>query len=349
MSIQNLEKISSKINRIKDLEYFCAKDNKKYFYINLQITTRCNFNCYYCTDLHNNKIQDIEFNYNNFEFLFKTIKKYTSKPIYLWVYGGEPFLYYHFEKFMDNITNILEKDDILELVSNFSLPYELYNSFAKKYNNKNVIITGSYHNTQEHNFFSYLKKAIMFNSYKMLNCATLMINSHKKDLTKEYEMGYCIKDHINFSPLICPDINNNPPDSFNNDITYELKQVENDTHINLYKEHSYEFSDSLKYKILNDDNIYSTSKFEMWLNKANCFKDMYCDIGKERIVMKHDGTFYTCFNEIYVVDREPESIFNINNNDCIQKIEDYFSDLKSYKCRYDHCLFDFEHLKSRNN
>ena len=333
-------------NRIKNLEYFGARNNKDYFYVNLQITLRCNYNCYYCSDLHNNKISDIEYNYNNFKFLFETIRKYTNKSIYLWIYGGEPFLYSYFNNFVSNISDLLESGDKAELISNFSLPYDIYLNFAKKYYQKNFIISCSYHNTQEKDFISFLKKVLMFESYGMLNCVSMMINS-KKEFVNEYDMGYCIRNRFNYSPLISPSINGEPPEKFGSDPLYELKYIDKEK-IDFYKNYSYEFSDILYYKLINNNTPFFISKYKMWLNKLNCFYNMKCNIGKERIVMNHDGLFYNCFNEIYVKNRKKNIIFDINsfNKDFII---DYFKNLSPITCIYNKCLFDFEHLKFLKN
>lgn len=333
------------INKIKNLEYFGAINNKNYFYINLQITMKCNFDCYYCSDLHNNKLSDFEFNYDNFKILFDEIRKQTKKPIYLWVYGGEPFLYSKFDIFINKITDLLNKDDKLELVSNFSFPFDYYKKFAIKYKNKNVIITGSFHNTQNKDFYDYLKKALMFDSFNMLNCATIMLNSKLDDFEKYYNLGYCIKDHLNFSPLISPTINGTPPEKFGKDPLYELNYINKINNIEKYKLYSYEFSKSLKYKLINNDTIFYTSKYEMWVNNCNNFSGMFCNVGKERITMEYTGTFFTCFNEIY--SKERNSIFNINDLDFKNKVKEYFKELRPYLCKYNNCVFDFEHLKFR--
>lgn len=53
--------------------------------IEIRLTQRCNFNCHYCTDLHNNNVEHIPFDFEGFDDLLSRI----DDP-HVFIYGGEP-------------------------------------------------------------------------------------------------------------------------------------------------------------------------------------------------------------------------------------------------------------------
>lgn len=53
--------------------------------IEIRLTQRCNFNCHYCTDLHNNAVTHVPFDFAGFDIL---LSKVTDPRVF--IYGGEP-------------------------------------------------------------------------------------------------------------------------------------------------------------------------------------------------------------------------------------------------------------------
>ena len=110
-----------KYKKIKNLENFKGVDEPTHFTIELRPTTKCNYNCFYCTDLHINENKIVRLNENNLVKIIYSIKKYTKKDIHIFVCGGEPTVYPYLTELLNIVTKNLDKNDFIEIQSNLGM------------------------------------------------------------------------------------------------------------------------------------------------------------------------------------------------------------------------------------
>ena len=136
--LQQLIVLKTSTNKI-NFNKVLLKINKSIHKIKLAITTQCNFACRYCFVKKTNE-----------QMYFDTAKKAVDLLLFtkgedklLSIYGGEPFLYFHFiEKICSygiSMAKYLKKRLTISVCTNFSLAREKHILFLKKYNIKLII------------------------------------------------------------------------------------------------------------------------------------------------------------------------------------------------------------------
>jgi len=90
------------------------------FNVEIRPTTKCNYNCYYCTSNRNNANDIIKLNTDNICSIIEVARKHSGKKIYVYVVGGEPTVYTHLLEFVNEISNSLQSGDYIEIQTNLS-------------------------------------------------------------------------------------------------------------------------------------------------------------------------------------------------------------------------------------
>jgi MoaA/NifB/PqqE/SkfB family radical SAM enzyme len=351
----NLEYIDDKTNRIKDLISFGQQQD--YFYIDFRLTTRCNYACYYCIDMHNNYNKIYDFNLDNLRLLVRLLLKNEKVP-YFFIYGGEPTLHSQLFKIIKVLGQELYNIGMIEVQSNLSLDKNYIKKLCKigsKYSN--FILSGSYHNNNNFNLF--LEKCLLIKQYKCLGKITFMYNSKNNILDEFYKTFYLLgRGHVEISPLISGNVIEDPIDGQNSPF-YEIEYIYEHENIDKFSNHSYFFQKVIPYKIKDNNETFYTSRAEIWYNKANNFIDMNCMVNKERLIINYDGQIYSCFNDmfnsltsVFNEYERPRSYCHLNDPTMNEEKFDYYLKHRfdcDIKCLYRKCFFELEHQKFINN
>ena len=302
------------------------------FTIEVRLTSKCNYNCYYCTDLHYNKVPFVIHNVKHICELINTAYEHLNKPIYMYIYGGEPTIYPYLFDYIDGLFEGVNKNVkfTFDIQSNLALKNDWWEKFCKRYadNNQTMKVCGSYHNTQT-NISTFIKKAIILKKYGMLNMLSFMYNS-KKDVMKDFKFATKVigTDHCE----VCPLIDSKVSQPIESDIA-EVSYIEKNEDINELKQHSFFFDDTIPV-----DNQ-KRSRFSFWLENDNTFTGYRCNAPLDRIVVDWDGSSFTCESHLF---SDTPPVFNINNDN---NYTEYFSNLKPTICKFEKCFFNIESKK----
>ena len=319
-------------------EKFGVVDHE-HFTIELRPTTKCNYNCYYCTDLHINSNPVYDINQDAIVELVKSAKYNTKKPIHIYICGGEPTLYSKLESLVICLSQELTTPDYITIQTNLSKPLKWLKKFthALKNNNLKIKLNCSYHNTQETNILGYIGKCLFLKSVSMLGVVSLAFNQ-RKDVVTDYEKmvemigeAYC-----EIVPLINASVDQDPKKGNNSD--HDIDHINN-----LFKESELEptghfFRRTLPYTLGNVED--TVSRNEMWLTRRNNFMGYKCDVSKNKLYVDWDGNCYSCFNYQFA---EKPPLFHISMTD---KFDNYFSNISCIDCPFKTCFFDLEYLKT---
>ena len=148
--------------------------------IELRLTEHCNYNCSYCTDLHNNNTKDINI---DFIGLINLIKEFNNPDIF--IYGGEPTIH---KDFNDLITALSQTVCTIIVQTNGSNP-EIIKAL-----DKSILINYSYHYEN-----ITLKKFISNISGTNINEIAYMNNNDLKDY---HILKTIFKEKVQYCPLI---------------------------------------------------------------------------------------------------------------------------------------------------
>lgn len=302
------------------------------FTIEVRLTSKCNYNCYYCTDLHYNKVPFVVHNVKHICELINTAYKHFNKPIYLYIYGGEPTIYPHLFDYIDGLIEGVDCNVEIEIdiQSNLSLKKSWWNKFCNKYSDKNhyIKICGSYHNTQT-NIYKFIEKALILKKYNMLNMISFMYN-RKKSVIPDFNFATKILGYEHCE--ICPLIDSRVSQPLESDIA-EVSYIKENEDINDFKKHSFFFNDTIPV-----DNQ-KKSRFDFWLSNDNTFTGYLCNTPLDRIVIDWDGSCFFCESHLF---SDTPPVFNINNEN---NYTEYFSNLKPTICKFKKCFFNIESKK----
>jgi organic radical activating enzyme len=323
------------------MKYSTVGEDQDIFTIEVRLTSKCNYNCYYCTDLHYNKVPFVVHNVKHICDAINAAYTVFKKPIYLYIYGGEPTIYPHLNEYLDGLIEYVNCDvDItIDIQSNLSLKVDWWKNFCEKYQKINHYfkICGSYHNTQT-TIHGFLNRALLLKKYNMLNKITFMYNKHKCVMD---DFNTAIKllglEHCEISPLI--DSRVSQPKDSNID---ELEYINNKENINSLKSHSFFFNECIPVQQKNG-SLLKKSRFDFWINNDNVFTGCKCYTPLDRLVIDWDGSAFYCESHLF---SESNPIFNINNkNDYLT----YFKDVKPTTCAFKKCFFNIESKKIDND
>lgn len=309
------------------------------FTLEVRLTTKCNYNCYYCTDLHNNKNPITLLSSTNVCLLIQSITKIIKLPIHLFIYGGEPTIYPHIDGFINDILEYITSNKLsvfVELQTNLSRDSKWITSFCERYKIYNEIfsVSCSFHNT-ESKILSFVKKCLILKKYNLLHKVTFMYNK-RECVMPDFNTGISIlgTKYCEVSPLI-----DSKTSQVVSDVT-ELQHIQSREKIDKLAEHSFFFKKNIECKDDQKGEHY-TSRFELWLHNKNTFHGYACRVAMERLVIDWDGNCYKCFNEMFA---DVPPVFNIN---AIVDYDEYFSNVKIVVCPFAKCFFDLEHKKTK--
>jgi organic radical activating enzyme len=321
------------------MKYKKIGEDANVFTLEVRLTSKCNYNCYYCTDLHYNKVPIVIHNVKNICGLINSAFKIFKKPINVYIYGGEPTIYPHLYDYIDGLIEGVDcnVEIQIDIQSNLSLKKDWWNKFCKKYSDKNhyIKICGSYHNTQT-TIHSFLNKCILLKKYKMLNMITFMYNK-KKNIMNDFYLALKLlgKEHCELSPLIDSKVSQ-PKQG---DVT-ELKYLNDNENINELKKYSFFLDKNIP--VVDDNNNKSKkSRFDFWLNNENTFTGCKCNTTYDRIIIDWEGSAFFCESHLF---SNKKSIFNINEN---FNYDVYFKNLTPVICKFKKCFFSIESLKEK--
>ena len=324
--------------KIENLKNFEGVDKPTHFTIELRPTTKCNYNCFYCTDLHINENNIVRLNEENLVKVVKSIKKYTKKDIHIFVCGGEPTVYPYLTDLLNTVVKSFNDNDYIEIQSNLGMSYNKLTKFINKIDCINKIkISASYHNTQCKNYPSFIKKCLYLKNLEMLKMISYGYNS-KKSVIKDFELGLKVigEEHCEIVPLINASVDQDL--SKGNQTYKEIDFLNEFEQVNTWKDHSHFFDNQLKYT-LKTGKEHTTNINEMWKKRSNNFLGTKCSIPKWKIYIDWDGNAYKCFNEQF---SPLQPVFNINED---YDFNNYFKTLKCMDCCFTTCFFDMEYRK----
>ena len=319
------------------MKYKTVGEDQDIFTIEVRLTSKCNYNCYYCTDLHYNKVPFVKHNTKNMCDLINAAYNIFKKPIYIYIYGGEPTIYPHLYSYLDALVEGIQCDvDItIDIQSNLSLKLDWWKKFCERYKSVNhyLRICGSYHNTQT-TIHDFLSKAVLLKKYGMLNVITFMYNKQKNVLSDfNVAVKFLGSEHCEISPLI--DSRVSQPKESNIDELVYIKENEN---IDEFKEHSFFFNENIPVQE-GDGQFKKRSRFDFWLTNDNTFTGCLCSSPLDRLVIDWDGSAFYCESHLF---SETPPIFNVNETN---DYEAYFKSVQPVKCAFKKCFFNIESKK----
>lgn len=324
---------------IENLSEF-GREQHDYFVIDIRPTTKCNYDCYYCKDLHNNTNPITKLNTNNIKSLMTAARRAHKKNIHVYIYGGEPTLYSNLIDFVNEIGEACEKNDLIEIQSNLSRGMDWFKQFGKKLTCRwNVKISASYH-SQQASMGSFIKTCMFLKKKRFLNVVTYMYNRRTKEPIKEFKRLQLIigKEYCEISPLISSTLDQNP--KRNNNTCTEIDHIFENEDVSLFAEHSFMFNKTIPY-ILDDGTELHTARAYMWKSRENNFKGYSCTVNFNKIYIDWNGECYQCINNLLT---STGSVFNIND---MKTFDRYFKNMSCINCVFDKCFFDLEYKKSK--
>ena len=319
---------------IPDLVKFGAESDT--YTIEIRPTTKCNYNCYYCVDLHNNKNPILEIDIQSVCDMIRTVKSVLHKKIRVYIYGGEPTLYPHLLELINGLSSVCEDGDLIEIQSNFSRKVEYFKPLCKQIQNKHLVrFCGSYHNTHT-NITKFLQVCLFLKKHWFLNMVTFMYN-RKKDVMKDFELARKLlgDEHCELSPLISSTIDQDP--NRNNGTDKEIDHMFENVDCDDLRKHSFMFDDNITYETISGKH--KTSRANMWKQRNYNFKGMRCSIMKDKIYIDWDGAAYKCINDLL---NKQSAVFNVN---ATPDYTAYYSNVSCFECPHTRCFFDMEYEK----
>ena len=313
----------------------------EYYTIEIRPTSKCNYNCYYCTDLHINSNPICSFDHDNFRRLIEVARAATKKKIHVFVCGGEPTVYKDLHNMINTIVGAFVDGDYITVQSNMFKSLKWWEEFTNKLtNHESVIINGSYHNTQQISLPDYINKCLFLKSKQLLGMVSFGYNQ-RKHVVNDYIMarntlGDC---HCEITPLINASVDQDPNkgnESDNDiDILYDTEDM------GAFADYGHFFKPLLKYTT--SDKTEYVTRASMWKTRFNNFKNYKCSVSKHKIYVDWDGSCYKCFNEQFANNKPA---FNVNN---IKQMQKFYTDLKCMDCPFTTCFFDMEYEKVKQD
>ena len=322
---------------IPDLVSFGSESD--IYTIEIRPTTKCNYNCYYCEDLHNNKNPNLQLDADSVVALIQSAKAHLHKPVKIYLYGGEPTMYSGLLDLINILSNACDDNDLIEIQSNFSRPQKWFENICEQIENKRrVRFSGSYHNTQT-SITKFLRVCMYLKHTWFLNMVTFMYN-RRKSVIKDFELARRLlgEKHCELSPLISSTIDQNP--ALNNNTHTEIDYIYEHEDCEKFYKHSFMFDNMIPYETIEGEK--HTSRAMMWKLRNYNFKGMKCSIKKDKIYIDWDGSAYKCINDLL---GSQSSQFNVNDS---PDYDEYFSTVTCFECPHTRCFFDMEYEKHPN-
>lgn len=322
---------------IPDLVQFGSESDA--YIIEIRPTTKCNYNCYYCSDLHNNKNPILEVNTSSICDMIRSVKLILKKRVRVYIYGGEPTLYPHLLDLINKITSVCDDNDLVEIQSNFSRGVDWFKPICKKLQYKKIVrFSGSYHNTHT-TITKFLKVCLFMKKNWLLNMVTFMYN-RKKCVMSDFNLACKLlgHKHCELSPLISSTIDQD--ESKNNGTSHEIDYMFKSENCDDFYQHSFMFDNNIPYETTKGKH--KTSRAMMWKLRNYNFNGMRCSIKKDKIYIDWNGAAYKCINDLLAGISE---LFNINDH---PDYDEYYNNVTCFECPHTRCFFDMEYEKLPN-
>lgn len=321
------------INKIANLKEFGGIERDDAFAVDFRLSSKCNYNCWYCKDLHDNKKPNYKIDLDKLSKFFKTF----NRKLAVFIYGGEPTTHPQFLEVVRTISESISEDSFVEVQTNLSLSKT---KILELKGIRKTSILASYHH-KECDFKDFLDKSLCAKG--ILKQITIMYQSDLADEIlekfKRIKMLFRQGDGVavELMPLLCGSVEEKEDQPYREiDKFYEDKRA-----LDISNSGSYG-GRPLK-GIKDDGEVFYSRPNDLWKNRENCFKGMMCNVSIERIIINYDGSCFKCFNEIFDLNAKPEYNLFIQDNP-----EDYIRSLAVMRCPYDKCFFEFTHKKFKD-
>jgi organic radical activating enzyme len=315
--------------------------NHKYYTIELRPTTKCNYNCYYCTDLHINSNPIINISIEHIQYLITKAKASISKPLHVFICGGEPTMYPGLIDLVNGITEVFTDVDYVTIQTNMSKKLKWFEHFVESIDTRHVKINGSYHNTQPTcNITDVICKCILLRSHNVLGVVSFGYNKIKNVKDDYLRAREVVGDqYCEIVPLINNRVDQKPNiEGSGNDIDH-LYEVED---MSEFEQYGHFFQHLLKCETRQGD-VKFERRSDLWLRRDNNFLGSKCHVSKFKLYVDWDGNCYNCFNKQYT-DLVPDA--NISDK---KSIDQYYTKLGCIDCKFTTCFFDLEYKKERQD
>lgn len=148
--------------------------------IEIRLTERCNFDCWYCSDLHNNEKSNVPFDFQGFEKLLSSIDDPS-----VFIYGGEPTQHPECKK----LTDYLADKEIPTTLQTNASSRRILETIDRRIN-----ISASYHS-------SIMKLSKFVRNIKGLNISEIAFMADAPD-EEYYKLKKVFKDKVQYCPII---------------------------------------------------------------------------------------------------------------------------------------------------
>jgi len=310
----------------------------------LRPTSKCNYNCYYCTDLHINSNPIFNLPIENLLQLIDTAYSKVNMKIHVFICGGEPTLYNEIQTLLKTLMLHMVNIGRITVQTNMSRSVKWFENLCSKLplHLNNLQINGSYHNTQDGvKITDYIKKCMFLKGNNILGMVSFGYNKHL-NVIKDYRRAVKLlgSEHCEITPLINASVDQHPGkgNGSGSDIDHIYK-VENMSDLETT---GHFFSKTLPYETISGEHK-KTSRADMWLTRNNNFISYKCAVSKYKLYVDWDGNCYKCFNEQFSPVKPAFHITQIN------PMQEYFNDMKCMLCPFTTCFFDLEYEKIKSN
>lgn len=302
-----------------------------YLIIDWQPTSICNFSCNYChPDNYNGnwKDHDLDDCINFVNYINENNN--SERKLFFNINGGEPTLWKNLDKFCEHIKK-LDKDNIIRLITNGTRGT---NWWLDRSNLIDMVIV-SIHMDQS-------KKEIIAEKFNNLYKSGVDVNLHVMMDIQRFDSSldtykYLYKNlngpGLSFRPLRV-EIGSHYMQPYTDDQLEQMKNLQIIDSVKYRKQQSEMIWRSVSGKELPINNIDK----ELIVTKENNWKDWYCNIGIDTIVVNRNGNIKPssgCFKHL--------SYGNI-------KEKNYNLPMVPVKCKFDYCgcLTDLQTKKTKN-
>jgi len=283
----------------KNIKFLKCNEFKETFVLEFKPTNYCNLSCEYCC-FHSKEKNS--FDINQTEKLLKIVKylmdKINYKKIYLFIYGGEPTLYPHLNKFIKTSIDYFEKNNfeykILIQSNGFSSIEKIID--PKIYKNLSFSLSFHYKELLKHRKIKkFIKNAELLNSIGLLQEITYMITKDnlKNDLAlinlfKQKKLPLYIRSILQESNYFRK--------KYDGLLTIEDKNYETD-------QGNFSFEDLTVNNSFNFQNYYCEAGITSCIVSENdlyrCDMDFLYDINKIGTIQEDYSILIKKFNKLY--------------------------------------------------
>lgn len=314
-----------------------GSQNHSHFTLELRPTSKCNYNCYYCTDLHINSNPINKFKADDIIKLIESIKRNLNLPIHIYICGGEPTLYKDLDDLIIQIGKYLSGPDYITIQTNLSKPLKWLSKFTKKLISLpiSIKVNCSYHNTQVADIYNYINKCLYLKHVNMLGIISIAYNQ-RKDVDDNYDKFIKVvgKDYCEVVPLINASVDQDPHKGNNSDSDIDILNAREKD-----KSHYGHFFRPTIPCTTSTGETKAVTRNHLWLTRGNNFHGSKCSVSKYKMYIDWDGRCFSCFNYQFA---DVPPIFHISMTG---KFDDYFSNIKCINCPFTTCFFDIEYEK----